>query len=310
MAAVLFAAALYNLAWGAFAVLFPGAIWGWLGMEAPRYPQFWQGIGMLVGVFGIGYFIAAFDPARHWPIVLLGLISKVLASLGAAQAFAAGSLPLAFALLSVPNDLLWCVPFALILHRAYTRALDEPGRPRIAVSEAMERAYTQDGGTLAEASFESPLLLVFVRHFGCTFCREALAELNQKRGDIERQGVRLGIVHMGPDRAAQEMFDRYGLHGVLRISDPDRLLYRAFDLRRGRLAQLLGPKVWWRGWQAGIVRGHGIGKLAGDGFQMPGVFLVHRGGVVHSFRHKSAADTLDYNVFVACALTSQERQTA
>lgn len=69
---VLLAAGVYNVLWGAFAVLFPAAIFDWLGMPQPNYPQFWQCIGMIVGVYGLGYAIAAFDPARHWPIVLVG----------------------------------------------------------------------------------------------------------------------------------------------------------------------------------------------------------------------------------------------
>jgi len=40
--------------WGAWAVLFPSAIFSWLDMPQPNYPQFWQCIGMIVGVYGVG----------------------------------------------------------------------------------------------------------------------------------------------------------------------------------------------------------------------------------------------------------------
>jgi len=49
-----------------------------------------------------------------------------------------------------------------------------------------------------------------------------------------------------------------------------------------------------RGIQAGIVEGHGLGRLAGDAFQMPGVFLVFHGQVIRSYRHQSTADRPDY----------------
>ncbi len=55
----------------------------------------------------------------------------------------------------------------------------------------------------------------------------------------------------------------------------------------------LGWKVWQRGLEA-FANGHGVGMLAGDGFQMPGVFLLHRGQVLREFRHESAADRPDY----------------
>ena len=79
---ILLAAGIYNIVWGAFVVLFPGAIFSWLDMPQPNYPQFWQCIGMIVGVYGIGYAIAAFDPVRHWPIVLVGFLGKVLGPAG------------------------------------------------------------------------------------------------------------------------------------------------------------------------------------------------------------------------------------
>ena len=68
---VLLAAAAYNLLWGAFAILSPLTIFRWAGFDPlPFYPQLWQCVGMIVGVYGIGYAIAATNPYRHWPCLL------------------------------------------------------------------------------------------------------------------------------------------------------------------------------------------------------------------------------------------------
>ena len=99
---VLLAAGAYNILWGALAVVFPHVMFDWLGMARPNYPQFWQCIGMIVGVYGLGYGIAAFDPVRHWPIVLW-----------------TGALPWVLAINCVFNDLISWVPFALILWHAW-----------------------------------------------------------------------------------------------------------------------------------------------------------------------------------------------
>lgn len=48
-----------------------------------------------------------------------------------------------------------------------------------------------------------------------------------------------------------------------------------------------------RGLQA-MLRGHGIGKLTGDGFRMPGAFVIIDGKVVVEHRATSAADRPDY----------------
>jgi hypothetical protein len=43
-----------------------------------------------------------------------------------------------------------------------------------------------------------------------------------------------------------------------------------------------------------------MGRLMGDGFQMPGVFLVHHGVVLRSFRHETAAQRPDYRALARC----------
>jgi uncharacterized membrane protein HdeD (DUF308 family) len=123
MSAALVLAGVYNLAWGTWVVLFPGTSFAYSGMQVAdqplHYPQLWQCIGMIVGVYGIGYLLAARAPARHWPIVLVGFLGKVFGPIGLAFGVATGQSPPAGLITIVPNDLIWWVPFALILRHAY-----------------------------------------------------------------------------------------------------------------------------------------------------------------------------------------------
>lgn len=112
------AAAVYNLVWGGLIIVFPLQPFEWLGMQPPRYPELWQCIGMIVGVYGVGYWIAAGDPLRHWPIVLVGLLGKVFGPIGFIMAATRGSLPWAAGWTILTNDLIWWVPFAGILWQA------------------------------------------------------------------------------------------------------------------------------------------------------------------------------------------------
>ena len=125
MAWCLCIAGVYNLAWGAWAVLFPLAAFHLAGMAEPNYPQLWQCIGMIVGVYGIGYWIAAKDPMRHWPIVLVGLLGKIFGPIGFVMAMVNHELPLKFGLNCLTNDLIWWLPFGLILWRARKIAVSE-----------------------------------------------------------------------------------------------------------------------------------------------------------------------------------------
>lgn len=115
MSLVLWAAAVYNVAWGSFVVLFPSQMFQWAGMQPPNYPELWQCIGMMVGVYGVGYAIAATNPARHWPIVLVGLLGKILGPIGFLHAAWHGSLPWRAGWIIVANDLIWWLPFAALL---------------------------------------------------------------------------------------------------------------------------------------------------------------------------------------------------
>jgi hypothetical protein len=101
-------------------VLFPNALFEWTGVDPlPNYPQLWQCIGMIVGVYGVGYLAAARDPRRHWPIVLVGLLGKIFGPIGFAQALYQGVFPITFGVTIITNDLVWWVPFSLILWDAY-----------------------------------------------------------------------------------------------------------------------------------------------------------------------------------------------
>ncbi len=168
----------------------------------------------------------------------------------------------------------------------------------ISLTDALASTRTNKGRTLLELSRVDPqhagLCLVFLRHAGCTFCREALRDVSKQRAKIEGARARIVLVHMTPDdKDAQALFKKFGLGDLQRVSDPHQSLYRAFELKRGTFGQLFGLKCVVRGLPA-FFKSHGVGRMVGDGFQMPGVFLVRDGVVVRAFRHRSAADRPDY----------------
>jgi small multidrug resistance pump len=115
---VLKTAAIYNLIWGGFIIFFPNALFDFAGLPRMNYPGVWQCVGMIVGVYGIGYWVAASDPIRHWPIVLVGFIGKILGPIGFIQSLYLGVFNLKFGLTIITNDLIWWIPFFLILKKS------------------------------------------------------------------------------------------------------------------------------------------------------------------------------------------------
>lgn len=166
--------------------------------------------------------------------------------------------------------------------------------------DLLKEMITSEGADLNDLSFRQPVLLVFLRHFGCTFCREALADIAQYRERIETTGAKIVFVHMTENEVAERYFNRYELPGIAHISDPECRFYTAFGLVKGNVTQLFGLQSWIRGFQAGIMEGHGIGPMLGDGFQMPGVFVIQEGKVKESFIHKLASDRPDYLELARC----------
>lgn len=81
------------------------------------------------------------------------------------------------------------------------------------------------------------------------------------------------------------------------LSDPERRAYKAFALRRGSLFQILGPQVLLKGIGA-AAQGFFMGKIVGDEFQMPGVFIVDRGIVRFAHYSKNAADNPEENILL------------
>lgn len=114
----LLVAAVYNLVWGAVVILAPNLFFELAGLELPRYPSIWQCVGMIVGVYGVGYWIAAGDPLRHWPIVLVGLLGKIFGPIGFVLTASAGELPWSFGWTIICNDLIWWWPFGRVLYLA------------------------------------------------------------------------------------------------------------------------------------------------------------------------------------------------
>ncbi|MEM8712575.1 MAG: SelL-related redox protein, partial [Planctomycetota bacterium] len=298
MARVLLLAAVSHVVFALWVVLEPTALFSWVGLQAPTYPGLVQALGVLLGAFGVTYALAARAPQRLWFVVLTGLIYKVLLPVGALVAASRGQVPWTFGWTVLALGAIWWVPFGSLLASVRRTRRADAAPPVLPLDLALSLYKDEEGIDLLEASKGQPQFLVFLRHFGCTFCREALSDLSEIQERLRAAGARLVLVHMASESEARGMFDQHGVSDVTAISDPDRILYRAFALRRGSPAQLMGWSVWKRGWEAGVKQGHGIGWLRGDAAQMPGAFVVCQGRVVAQFIHETAADRPDYAVIV------------
>jgi len=167
---------------------------------------------------------------------------------------------------------------------------------RTNLADSLREFRTETGRPLLELVDESPVLLVFLRHFSCAFCAQALDRVSQVRAQIEAKGVRPVFVHLGTPERAKPYFDYYHLSDVERISNPQATLYQLPDFgltRTNPFSHFLNLTVW-KGWLKGAMFKYGIGMIKEDAEQMPGVFLLKERKIARAFRHRTIADEPDY----------------
>jgi hypothetical protein len=156
--------------------------------------------------------------------------------------------------------------------------------------------HTESGANLLDLTQASPVLLVFLRHFGCSFCRKTISDIAELRPQLEQRGVRPVFVHLGTSEIARAHFDYYGIGEVERVNDPSAAIYRhpVFALgQKNPFGQALNPAVW-IGWLKGPLFKHGIGMIQGDGHQMPGIFFLDGPRIARRFLYRTIADEPDY----------------
>ena len=169
----------------------------------------------------------------------------------------------------------------------------------------LEQFRDQSGRNLAELTDAQPQVVVFLRHSGCPFCRQAASDIAAQAEAIAATGAGIVLVHMMPETEAATFFGRFGVAQFPRISDPDQRLYEAFDLRNGTVWQLLGPKAWWEGAKSVLGRGQGVGWPTGNVLRLPGSFLVSRGRILKAYRSETSSDRPDYTAIAACELPTR-----
>jgi len=131
---------------------------------------------------------------------------------------------------------------------------------------------TGESLTLRELVSASPHVLVFVRHLGCTFCREHVREL----ATLPPSSVTFVCT---ADMATTNRFRVWIGTPHRFICDESAALFQRFGLKRANLAQAISPKIAARG-LISVLKGNINGKPAGDPMRLGGAFLISGEGLI------------------------------
>ncbi len=153
--------------------------------------------------------------------------------------------------------------------------------PRIAVGDRFPALHveTVDGPMrLSDRWRDGPLVVTFMRHFGCSFCREHLEHIRSRYGEITAVGADVVAIFQYTAQATHEFCVGRGLPFQC-AGDPLRAAYAELDVRRGRARDMFSLGVMRRMLPA--MRTEGVGSAnGGDMLQLPGTFVVAANGRV------------------------------
>lgn len=145
---------------------------------------------------------------------------------------------------------------------------------------------------------ESPLLLAFTRHFGCTQCKEMLDQISGALERIEAAGLRVVVVSHASPEATRAFMARQAPR-LLALADPDRSAYRAYGLGRANLFQtFLNLRVIRAVSRSRRTKGYRVEPppKGQDSMQESGAFIISRQGTIelpYYYDHIADHPTLD-----------------
>ena len=117
--------------WGIFIALMPTQSAQLYGFEKPLTDEFlWQGTGLVIFLLGCGYGLASINPLRHYSVVAVGLMAKVLGPIGMLWSVLGGSVSENVLILIPFNDIIWWLPFGMIVTKGFRNEFAPDKSPR------------------------------------------------------------------------------------------------------------------------------------------------------------------------------------
>lgn len=139
-------------------------------------------------------------------------------------------------------------------------------------------------GTLRDQIGREPTLLIFLRHIGCHFGRETIADL-QKVSSQSNDYPNIVFVYEGTVAQGHKHLHPLWPDAPF-IADPTRYFFQAFGLQRGGIRELFDLPVW-VGTVRALFKTKAVLQRSGDFWQMPGAFLIQHDRILwqHHYRH-------------------------
>lgn len=162
--------------------------------------------------------------------------------------------------------------------------------------DAPDSALTDISGNVVRLSDfwrDRPVVLVFLRHFGCPFCREQIARLRADYARFTELGAEIVCIGMGNYKVGKAFSILMTMPFPMLVSGDDNTVYNLYSLGKAGLGQIFSLSAFKRGLLA-FKNGHRSAGAQGDVFQSPGVFVIDQGGkIVYAHHYRDIGDNPD-----------------
>lgn len=124
-------------------------------------------------------------------------------------------------------------------------------------------------------------ILVFLRHFGCIFCRAHAKDVWNRRNDFEKNGAKIAFIGNGSPHMIAQFKIELGISEAPIYTDPTLAAFKAVGFKRGFLAAV-NPRAIFNLSKAknlGVQQGT-YSKEQGDLWQLGGLIVIKPDGKV------------------------------
>ena len=109
----------YNLLVGFGLMVLYHEVFKTIGLPKPDLLMYVQLVGILVALFGVGYWMVALNPIENRNVLMLGFLSKLFGSVLGTGYFMLGKMPPIFMVILIFSDIVYLPAFVVILRRLY-----------------------------------------------------------------------------------------------------------------------------------------------------------------------------------------------
>jgi hypothetical protein len=164
----------------------------------------------------------------------------------------------------------------------------------------LDQLFTNKGSSVGSLNEKHKILLLFMRHTKCCFCKEAIHDLCDNYTALLQLNSLPILVHQESNAHFDkflEQFDNPIIKNMLHLQDKDNAVGNVFGItdfsHRNRdipimLYRVISLKLL-KNWDNSLFPEDGASAT-----RMPALFILEKGKIVHQFRHLHYADRPDY----------------